>query len=174
MTTKDTAASNDADDRRPYKVVTMSEKFRDSIEAYAEKNNISVASLFRTAVANVIGYDLSSEPVTARRVKHATERDKLIAHRIASYKAGLQRKLALASHKARLAGKVDELAKIDAELAAVLTDGWTVPADQLAKIEKSVDESLAKDAPKEEEPEPEEEKIEPEDSELEDEDSSEE
>lgn len=154
-------ASDDAttpadEERRIYIVVAMSAEFKTALEARAEEDSRPVSVIARRAIAEYIGYDLSAEPEPVRRSKHASEEDKLLAHRIASFKASQLRTLLVAQHKARIAGKTEKVAEADLALAALAMPDWSPDAVTMAKIRASVAAKLgAATEPEEADEEPE-------------------
>ena len=106
--------SEDEAEKRFYALVTMSPEFKAALVAFAEKAEKPYAQVCREAIARTIGYDLSQEPETARRSKYETQEEREAAHKTASFKAALLRRLLVAQHNIRTGKVKADSAKVDA------------------------------------------------------------
>lgn len=135
-----------AEKTRFYVVVTMPEELKSLVDAWADENDVSAAELGRRLFASELGFDLGSVPAIRRKSKHATELDKIIAHMIASYKSSQLRSLLVKQHTARLAGKTEDVRKLDTLLAAMSPADWRPDEKVMAEIRVKAEKKVAEKA----------------------------
>lgn len=78
----------------------LSERFKDAIGEFAEKNSLSISALIREAVAEKIGYDLGADRVArGRPKKYRNESERKIATKRRSAEKRALVKALLQAHK---------------------------------------------------------------------------
>lgn len=143
-------AANDETTDRVYVNVPMSAEFKSAFERWCDSNGYKVmARAGQKAIASLIGYDLSNEPEPKSKSKYgkneAGEVDRQYAKYANSYKGAQQTSLLRAGLKAKVAKKADEIARIDLELDALLSDDWQPSLAKQLELRMKAVETLIKE-----------------------------